>query len=115
MSLESLAILIRDRMQREALSQRSTAARIGITQTTLIQLLKARSMPKAATRTKVAVWLGLAPPRILQIINGQSGLHTAMAFDPIAVGIHKAGKIARHIALAAIDAERRYAVETKHP
>ncbi len=108
MSLDSLAVFIRERMQRGALSQRSAARAIGITQATLIALLKSRAMPTPRTRARLAAWLGVPGQQVLSIINGAGGIRTAMAYDPVAVAIHKAGPIARTLALAAIDAEARY-------
>lgn len=109
MSLDSLALVIRDRMDRTAQSQRSAASAIGISPVTLIALLKGRAMPTPRTRARLAAWLGVPGPQVLSIINGAGGVRTAMAYDPVAVAIHKAGPIARTLALAAIDAEARYA------
>jgi transcriptional regulator with XRE-family HTH domain len=109
MSLESLALVIRDHMQRNAQAQRSAANAIGISPVTLWQLLQGRAMPTPRTRARLAKWLGVPGPHIMGIINGAGGIRTAMAYDPVAVAIHKAGPIARTLALAAIDAEKRYA------
>jgi transcriptional regulator with XRE-family HTH domain len=111
MSLESFSRLLRDRIREKAMNQRDAAASIGIRQATLSNILQAKSFPSLRTRLKLAVWLGIPAPDVRAIVTGSSSGLTATALlihDPIAVLIHKAGPIARAIACAAVDAERKY-------
>jgi transcriptional regulator with XRE-family HTH domain len=111
MSLESLARLMRERMKDESLSQRSAAADIGISKNTLNLLLQAKSTPTSHTRCLLALWLKMPPTDLRAIVTGRDQGPTtdaALRQDPVALLIHDAGPIARAIACAAVDAERKY-------
>lgn len=111
MSLESLARMLRERMKDESLSQRSAAADIGISKNTMNLLLQAKSTPTSPTRIRLAQWLGMPATDLRAIVTGRDqgpSTDAALRQDPVALLIHDAGPIARAVAVAAVEAERRY-------